>query len=359
MEFSGRLSAFPVSNLLQWGGTERATGALVLRRPRQQKSVQFEAGSVVGCVSDLPADFYGPSLLCNGLVDEAQLLEALQWSEENDARLGSALAALGMLEKEQVERSLTDHIRDQVCDLFLWRHGIFYFEERGVRPETLLPQRLNPMALALEGSRWADEVARIRRVLVHDEIVVHPVLGSRGGAENPLEARILRLLPAEGARLSELHRRVQGARFRFLQTVFELTLRDQLEIGDVGEPGSEDSQELEPTELLLERAIERRIALQRSQMDVPLEVLGGLYVWLTESDEGLEEIGLSERLDGTTRLRALLDPESAEGEVAFERLIDALRKGRLALLPDPLKGAQPARRRSGLAALFGGGRKRS
>ncbi|MEO7793605.1 MAG: hypothetical protein ABIV06_02440 [Thermoanaerobaculia bacterium] len=32
MEFTGRLAAFPASNLLQWAQTERVTGTLVVRR---------------------------------------------------------------------------------------------------------------------------------------------------------------------------------------------------------------------------------------------------------------------------------------------------------------------------------------
>jgi len=32
MEFSGRLAAFPMGDLLQWAKNERRTGALVVRR---------------------------------------------------------------------------------------------------------------------------------------------------------------------------------------------------------------------------------------------------------------------------------------------------------------------------------------
>ena len=66
MEFSGRLAAFPMADLLQWAKNEACTGALVIRRSQREKRIYFNAGDVVGCLSNDPAEFYGQYLLLHG-----------------------------------------------------------------------------------------------------------------------------------------------------------------------------------------------------------------------------------------------------------------------------------------------------
>ena len=50
--------------------------------------------------------------------------------------------------------------------------GIFYFEAEEPLAEQLLPAPIDTMGLVLEGSRWIDEMARIRQVFTHDNVVL-------------------------------------------------------------------------------------------------------------------------------------------------------------------------------------------
>ncbi|HVT58899.1 MAG TPA: DUF4388 domain-containing protein [Thermoanaerobaculia bacterium] len=77
MEFSGRLNAFPPSDLLQRALNDHRTRALVVRRSECEKRIYFHAGQVIACLSNDPAEYYGQHLLVNGYLDQNQLFEAL------------------------------------------------------------------------------------------------------------------------------------------------------------------------------------------------------------------------------------------------------------------------------------------
>src|SRR3954469_5385598 len=179
MEFSGRLTAFPMGDLLQWAQNERCTGALVIRRSEREKRIYFHAGEVVGCLTNDPAELYGQYLVLHGHLSESQLFQALKHCAAQGTRLGVALRQLGLLPPEVVQQTLRGQIEDVVCDLFLWQRGIFYFQSEMPQEEEILPEPINGMGLVMEGSRWLGggsrwlaEVVRIRRVLVHDDVVL-------------------------------------------------------------------------------------------------------------------------------------------------------------------------------------------
>ena len=188
MEFSGRLSAFPLDELLQWAKNDRCTGALVIRRSEREKRIYFHTGDVVGCLSNDPAEFYGQHLVLNGHLEEDQLFQALSHCTTRGIRLGAALRELGMLPAETIQQTLRSHMEDVLCDLFLWQRGIFYFQAELPQDEEILPDPINGMAIAMEGARWLDEVGRIRRVLVHDDVVLRR--GERWPGEDPIGKRI-------------------------------------------------------------------------------------------------------------------------------------------------------------------------
>src|SRR5688500_20209083 len=101
MEFSGRLAAFPPSDILQWVHNDRRSGALVLRRSGRTKRVYFDRGNVVACTSDDPAEYYGQLLLIYGYIGELELMQALQrCQQEENVRLGAALREVGLLSEE-------------------------------------------------------------------------------------------------------------------------------------------------------------------------------------------------------------------------------------------------------------------
>lgn len=335
MEFSGRLSAFPPSELLQWAKNDRRTGALVVRRSSREKRITFREGEVVACLSDDPAEFYGQYLLLNGFLSEGELIRALTQCGKSGKRLGEQLQEQGVLAGEVVQRTLRAHIQDLIADLFLWNRGVFYFEA-GVAPrEELVPLGIDTMGLVMEGARWADEVQRIRRVLVHDEVVLCRRTGSEAEGLAPLERWIFGKVN-DRRTLAQLYRATGGSYFRFLAAALSLCVHEVLDLKDVPllQMPVATTHEINLLDLMREQASEEQLLAMHQGGSVPLaalEHLVPLWVGRPPADEPMAQVAA--RCDGTLRLREML-PE--DGSRDFDLFLQALAHGHLSLLPAPI-----------------------
>jgi len=283
MEFSGRLAAFPIGDILQWAQNDRRSGALVVRRSGSEKRVYFQDGAIVACISDEPTEFFGQHLLVRGLLDEGRLVQALSYCQKRGGLLGRALVDLDLLAPEQIRSALREHVEDLVCDLFLWKNGIFYFTTEVIAGDQLLPEPLAAAAVALEGSRRADEVERMRRLFVHNEVILQR--GARPlDAATPLARRIHRLV--DGRRtLQELFAEVRGSWYRFLEAAYRLTVEGVLDIGDVKDPAESHSTELRLADLLIEQVAEEQTVFLRQHLAIPFEALERCVpVWVRPPD---------------------------------------------------------------------------
>ncbi|MGE0641060.1 MAG: DUF4388 domain-containing protein [Thermoanaerobaculia bacterium] len=340
MEFSGRLAAFPIGDILQWAQNDRRTGALVVRRSGSEKRIFLRDGAIVACFSDDPAEFFGQHLLVNGQLQEPALIRALTHCQKSGQRLGAALVELGLLGADEVEAALRQQIEDQVCDIFVWRSGIFYFAAEALPAEQELREPIAAVAVAMEGSRWADEFQRIRRVFVHDNIVLQKGRKAPQGLLTPLERRIFRLVDGH-LTLAELYNEVRGSYCRFLQAAYRLAVVEALDIGVVGDHADSVSTELRLADLLIEQVTEEESVLLRRQLAVPFDVLERfvpLRVRAIPADE-LQRMGpelreLQAQIDGARTLGDLLGAASGDEQVRrMDWILLQLRKGSLALLP--------------------------
>jgi hypothetical protein len=356
MEFSGRLAAFPMTDLLQWAKNERRTGALVVRRSAREKRIYFDRGDVIGCLSDDPAEFYGQHLLIYGHLSDQQLFQALTHCTQQKVRLGTALRELGLLPEEVIQRTLREHIEDVIWDMFLWPRGLFYFREEMLTEEELLPEPMDTMGLILEGTRWTDELARMRRVLVHDGVVIRH--GARWPGEDlpPLDRRVARHV--DGQTVGELYRKVRGSYFRFLESVYRLCIASVLDIEDVGEDSAAGTFEMSVYDLLLEQATEDQVLVARKHMAVPLDLLERCCpVWVLEPTAEEQKRMPSKardfyaRLDGRTTLGEAFSGDARQRGRELDLLLLQLQKGRLALLPIPLDRLEQQAEESGTPAL--------
>jgi hypothetical protein len=343
MEFSGRLAAFPIADLLSWAHNDRRSGSLVVRRSGTEKRVYFHDGDVVACLSSDPVEFYGQFLLAQGYVDHEGLVHALRLCQRERVLLGAALARLGLLTSRRVQQTLQTHVEDQVCELFLWKSGIFYFTNETLPADQVLPTPLPAAGLALEGSRRADEYARVRRLFVHDNIVL------RRGEKTPprpapLEQRILEQV--DGTRsLLELYNDVRGSWFRFLVAAYRLTVAGVLDIEEVNDPADSGSTELRLADLLLEQVAEERAVLFRHHLSLPFDAIEHCVPVWVRSPSGAEQERWSDglrdffdRVDGRTDLATLFGTVPVEERAArMDRLVLQFREGNVALLPASLE----------------------
>lgn len=350
MEFSGRLASFPIAELLQWAHNDRRTGALVIRRSSREKRIYFQRGRIVACLTDHTAEFYGQHLLLGGQIRQEQLLRALARCRKESKRLGLVLEEGGVLTREEVRTSLRKHIEDVVCDIFLWRHGVFFFRAEAPPEEEILAEPIDTLGIAFEGTRWIDEYARIRDVFEHDEIVVRRIdRGTTGSAvpsavvkSGPRGERIYHAVDGEKT-LEGIYSKIQGSYFQFLTTTYELYQGGILEVGDIFGEGGLTSVELSIQDVIFEQAATEHMRSSKRQIR---SALGGLErlvpIWVEKpSDEEWDGMPDEDRefyrqLNGTKRLDDIFSLNEREWNHQMESLMLQLAKERIALLPSPL-----------------------
>jgi hypothetical protein len=341
MEFTGRLGAVALPELLQWPHNERRSGALVVRTSRREKRVLFDHGEIVGCLSGDPAEYFGQHLLLQGHIERGRLVEALSLCRVAGVRLGTALVDLGLLPPDQLEQTLRGHVTERVCDLFLWQHGVFYFSSEMPEKADLLGIPLDPVMVAMEGARWADEHERIRTLLVHDGVVLR-----RAGEQPPddlpvIQARIFDLLE-QPDRLDALYERVQGSKFRFLEACYRLLAEGALEVERL-EDDFEVRSEIRMFDLMLEQAATEEVMFTARHLSLPLDWFDRFFPLWVEGADGTavaelpeDERSLFERMDGNRSLRELVLDQPGRPEGRMDLVLLQLQKGQLALLPRPL-----------------------
>jgi len=343
MEFSGRLASFPIADILQWAQNDRRTGALVVRRSGSEKRVYFRDGDIVACISDDAAEYFGQFLLVHELLEEAKLVQALTHCQKHGGLLGNVLVELGLLSRQRLETALRAHVEDLVCELFLWHNGIFYFTNELVGEWQELPAPLPAAAVALEGSRRADEYRRIRRLFVHDQVVLKR--GSRRAeAATPLQKRVMREVDGERS-LGEVYNAVRASWYRYLEAAYQMTVAGVLDVSDVRDPSDSHSTELRLADLLIEQVAAEQTVFLKQHLAIPFEALERCVpVWVRPPDaeeSSRMSAGVREfyaQIDGRANLAELVGSlDREERSRRMDRLILQLRKGALALLPATLE----------------------
>lgn len=350
MEFSGRLASFPIAELLQWAHNDCRTGSLVLRRSSREKRIYFEEGRIVGCLTDQTSEFYGQHLLLGGHISQEQLLKGLTLCREEGKRLGVVLEEKGFLKRQEVRKTLRQHIEDLICDIFLWRHGVFFFRSEAAPREEILADAINTVGIAFEGARWSDEYGRIRHDFEHDDIVLRRI--DRGTAGTAVPATVRELGPravrifheVEGERtLEQIHGRVQGSYFRFLAMAHDMFNKGLLEVGAIYEEGGITSVELSVQDVIFEQAAAEHMRASRRHMSSPLGDLERFVpIWVRKPPEEEwnrmpgEVRDFYRRLDGTRRLNEIFSKDEKEWNRQSDLLMLQLAKERVALLPAPL-----------------------
>jgi hypothetical protein len=204
------------------------------------------------------------------------------------------------------------------------------------------------MALVLEGSRWTDDLARIRRLLPHDGVVLRRGERWPGDGLAPIDRRVAAAVDGEKS-LGELYKKVRGSWFRFLDSVYRLCVGSVLDIDAVEEPPEPRTFEVTVYDLLLEQATEDQVLVARRHMAVPLDLLERWYpVWVAEPS--LEEQrriperarAFFARLDGRTSLADAFSGDARQRGRELDLFLLQLQKGSLAILPAPLDRLEAA-----------------
>ncbi|MDH3746254.1 MAG: DUF4388 domain-containing protein [Acidobacteriota bacterium] len=130
MSFVGKLAEFRLSDLLQIIAANEKNGKLSLTRSDAQGVIVLRGGKIIYAASSSARETLGNLLFCEGLIDEEQLLSALEQQHQanQDKRLGTILVDAGVLEQETLERIVRQQLGKVVSEFVRWETGFFKFE---------------------------------------------------------------------------------------------------------------------------------------------------------------------------------------------------------------------------------------
>ena len=126
------LAVTPISETLRKLSVERRSGDLQVQSGRVVKTVFFDHGRIVFAASNLKKDRLGEALVALGRITDEEFtrVSALLNEEGRKRRFGDALVQSGVLDKNEVGRSVARQVDRIVLSLFEFGEGVAAFEER-------------------------------------------------------------------------------------------------------------------------------------------------------------------------------------------------------------------------------------
>ncbi|MCI4397941.1 MAG: DUF4388 domain-containing protein [Acidobacteria bacterium] len=230
MSLSGDFSTMPLPDLLQWLAMSQKTGILILQRGDVVKEIYFRDGKIISSSSNDPREFFGQFLLAYGKISEEDLLAAFKKQAQTGIKLGRLLVMDGHLSEDDVQRFLRIKAEEAIYDLFLWEDGDFKFFNDVPSQANHVPIAMDVTSILMEGTRRADEWARIRKIFPSQETIVSiiPENLTREILADPLYNRMIQLM--------ESPRRILDLCLMFHSNDFAVnkTLYDMYSIGIIG-----------------------------------------------------------------------------------------------------------------------------
>jgi len=196
MSLVGDFVTMPLPDLFQWLAISQETGILLLQRREVIKEIYFRLGKIVASASNDPREYFGQFLLSYGKIGEGDLMTAFRKQGETGVKLGRILVMDGLLQEDEVQRFLRIKAEETIYDLFLWDEGTFKFYNDAPAQESHVLIQMDVTSILMEGTRRADEWARIRNIFPSSEAVLRilPETLTRSILSDPLYNRMVQLL---------------------------------------------------------------------------------------------------------------------------------------------------------------------
>lgn len=173
MALVGNLRDFGLSDFLYLVDRGYKTGCLHLTRGDDAASLYFDKGKLVTAGRNGSHARVTEVLLQRGKLTPQQV-EAATAASHNGTPLSSILIEQDLISREDLQRTLQQHIEESVYSLFGWPDGEFRFEQNQ-RPNSdapIMPVPLSVENLIMEGVRRIDEWGRIKDRIPSTDMVV-------------------------------------------------------------------------------------------------------------------------------------------------------------------------------------------
>jgi DnaJ-domain-containing protein 1 len=194
---NGRLSHYPLAELVREISDAHLAGALRLGHERAKAVVYFEDGEVAAAVSNARALRLVEVLHRSGVVDAGRLYAAVS-EKMSDEQAGGALVRSGVLDASGLKRLQERQSKEVLSEVLRWADGEWHFDPRvrlagahNARPEVsgLLAESARGLPPQLIAARMRDDAQQIAPVEGFQEMM------STG----------LRLLPTEAFVMSRIY----------------------------------------------------------------------------------------------------------------------------------------------------------
>lgn len=183
MALQGTIKDFGLADIFQLIGIQRKSGLLTLDSGREEVTVKFLEGQVVGADtrSQSVEDLLGQVLVRTGRITEAQLAEALRMQKQTLQRLGHLLVRRDFISEDDLVEALRVQSLQIVYRLFRWRDGRYNFrtsdtveyDDRHFTP-------ISAETILMEGARMIDEWPIIERRIKSDRSVFRQTDAAQG-----------------------------------------------------------------------------------------------------------------------------------------------------------------------------------
>lgn len=174
----GDLSRIQMPDVLNFVGMIRASGKLVVKQNRLERTIHWKEGEIVFASSNSPDHSLGQFLLRNGKITPAQYEESTKRVGPN-MRHGKVLVQMGAISPNDLWWGVKNQALEIIYSLFSWHEGSFALIEAA---EEMAHERIvlsiNPSTAIMEGIRRLDESARIRERITGPEMVFVKVAGT-------------------------------------------------------------------------------------------------------------------------------------------------------------------------------------
>ena len=312
MPLSGTLDTMSLTDLLQWIGMAKKSGALELRNGPVCKTFYLEDGHLVATVSNDRNEMLGQFLLARGSIDEDQLAQGLRAQEKSKVFLGRILVMCGMLEEGELRKALARKAEETVFSIFEWEDGKFEFREGEHPDKHVVPISLRMDDVLLRGVRRFDDLQRIREVFPDGQVVL---ARTRRGLpqqvmKHPLALRILERV-GERRTIDEITLDVHASPFQVQKFLFECHRVGLVEVAERRDGSPEAAPALEASaEALAPLAQRARRLLEEGECEGCLALLHEILQADPDHEDAHELRARAEQAFAEQISLSLLPPEA-------------------------------------------------
>ena len=183
-ELHGTLTERGVAEVIRDIQTSGKSGILHLQWEELSKRLYFLDGSIVFANSDVDSDRLGQFLISGDVIDVSSYERAARAMKKTRRRLGRTLVALGDIQEERLDQTLTDQIQRIIYSVFSWESGEYKFEAIDKPVEDDLARALSTDEILLEGVRSMATKSTIRHALGDTDRILQKVEGVAADEKN-------------------------------------------------------------------------------------------------------------------------------------------------------------------------------